>query len=171
MIFRSEAAARRLGGIGDRFVGWVGRKLKKDFDFNVTKEVIDFRASTVDVVHERAVVISLTNLGQQVIQFLILFIALRAIEAGSSSMQTTLAQTFVAFAVGRLGSFIPLTPGGLGTVDALITSILVGFGTVQADALAATLVWRAATYFPQIFLGIGTFLYWRRRSAKAATAT
>jgi len=98
-------------------------------------------------------------------QFLVVLIALRGIQADVAT-QTTAAEAFVAFSVGRLGGFIPWTPGGLGTVDALITGILVAFGTLEADALAATLVWRAATFFPQIFVGIGTFLFRRRRSRK-----
>lgn len=166
MIFRSESAARRIGSIADRVVAWLGRRLNKELNLDVTAQVLEFRSSTVDVVTRRVWAISLTNVGQQLIQFLILFIALRAIQA-NASVQTTFAQAFVAFAVGRLGSFIPLTPGGMGTVDALIVSILVGFGAVQADALAATLVWRAATFFPQILIGIGTFLVWRRGRSKA----
>lgn len=69
--------------------------------------------------------------------------------------------------MGRLGTFIPLTPGGLGTVDALITGILVSLGSAEGDALAAPLPWRATTFLPQIFIGTGTFLYWRRHKATA----
>ena len=47
---------------------------------------------------------------------------------------------------------IPLTPGGLGTVDAALTALLVAFGLDQNDALAATLVWRACSWVPQVFL-------------------
>jgi len=33
------------------------------------------------------------------------------------------------------------------------------------------MIWRAATYFPQIFIGIGTFLVWRRQDRKRKMAT
>ena len=52
-------------------------------------------------------------------------------------------------------------------MDALITGLLVAFGTNEADALAATLVWRAATYLPQLLIGLLTYLAWRRRTRKA----
>jgi uncharacterized protein (TIRG00374 family) len=61
-----------------------------------------------------------------------------------------------------------LPPGGLGTADAAITAILVGFGAANNDALAAVMVWRALTYFPQVIIGIGTFLYYRRKQTQAA---
>jgi uncharacterized membrane protein YbhN (UPF0104 family) len=32
------------------------------------------------------------------------------------------------------------------------------------------MVWRALSYFPQVFIGIGTFLYWRARESKKAQA-
>ena len=43
---------------------------------------------------------------------------------------------------------------------------LTAFGMTNADAMAAVLIWRAATYFPQVFIGIGTFLYWRREQGR-----
>ena len=82
----------------------------------------------------------------------------------------TAAEAFAAFAISRLGTMIPLTPGGLGTVDAALTALLVAFGLDQNDALAATLVWRACSWVPQVFLGVGTFLWWRRNAHKAPIA-
>ncbi len=61
----------------------------------------------------------------------------------------------------RLASFIPITPGGLGTVDAAMTSLLVAFGATKTDALAATLLWRAASWIPQVLLGVVTLVIWR----------
>lgn len=119
---------------------------------------LSLRSLSIDVVNEGAWGITLTNVFQQLTQFAVLFIALRGIQA-DVAVQTAAAEAFVAFSDGRLGSFIPLAPGGLGTVDALITGILVGFGALKANALAATEVWRAATFFPQILLGVGTFLF------------
>lgn len=169
LVFKSESAAHRVGEMADGLVTRLAHVVRKEVDLDLVTKLLSFRTSTIDVVSERARAITLTNVLQQLTQFLVLFIALRGIQADVAT-QTTAAEAFVAFSVGRLGSFIPLTPGGLGTVDALITGILVGFGAVEANALAATLVWRAATFFPQIFIGIGTFLFWRRRSRKRLEA-
>ena len=51
----------------------------------------------------------------------------------------------------------------------LITGILVGFGAANNDALAAVMVWRALTYFPQVIIGIVTYLVFKRQQAKALT--
>ena len=82
----------------------------------------------------------------------------------------TLAEALAAFAFGRLATFIPIPPGGLGTTDALITSILGSAGLDNDSALAATMVWRAATYFPQVIIGAITLLLWRRDRRKTEAA-
>ncbi|MEN8235645.1 MAG: YbhN family protein [Actinomycetota bacterium] len=167
MVFRSESSARRLGGFGDRVVAWLFGILKKEPGFGVTDWVVDFRNSTVDVIRQGWLKITATNYFQQIMQFLILWAAVYAIQGGTSA-PVSFVEAFVAYAFGRLASFVPVTPGGLGTVDAAMTGILVAFGAASSDALAAVMVWRALSYFPQVFLGIGAFLYWRRREAKAA---
>ncbi len=167
LVFRSESAARRLGELVDGLIDRVMRVFGRDADLDLTGKLLDFRSSTVDVVRDRATAITLTNILQQLMQFVVLYVALRSI---GGTAEVTLAEALVAFSVGRLGSFIPVTPGGLGTVDAAITAILVAFGADEPSALAAVMVWRAATYFPQVFIGIGTFLYWRRRKGRRLDA-
>lgn len=90
--------------------------------------------------------------------------AILAIQGGTG--EVNLAEAFAAFAFGRLATFIPIPPGGLGTTDAIMIGALTAFGMTNADAMAAVLIWRAATYFPQVFIGIGTFLYWRREQGR-----
>ncbi len=167
LIFKSEESARRLGDFGDRVVGWAYGIFKKEPGFGVSDWVVHFRNSTVDVITGRWIRITATNYFQQLMQFLILWAAVYAIQGGSSA-PVSFIEAFVAYAFGRLASFIPVTPGGLGTVDAAISGILVAFGAVSSDALAAVMVWRALTYFPQVFIGIGTLLAWRRKQGKTA---
>ncbi len=166
-IFWSENSARKIGRFADRIVGWAYGLFKKEPSLDVTEWVVDFRNSTVDVIKGRWLRITATNYFQQFMQFLILWLAVYAIQGGSTA-PVTFVEALVAYAFGRLASFIPITPGGLGTVDAAITAILVAFGAANSDALAAVMVWRALTYFPQVFIGAGTFLAWRRKQRKAA---
>ena len=71
-----------------------------------------------------------------------------------------------AFGVSRLGTFIPISPGGLGTVDGVLAALLVSAGNASAaDALAAVLIWRTLTFLPGMALGSASFVAWRRRSA------
>jgi len=168
-ILRSPANARKIGQWGENIVDWAYGLFKKTPDFNVVDEVVHFRDSTVGVVSDGWLKITGTSYLQQIMQFLILWAAVFAIQGGANAPVTFL-EALAAFAFGRLTTFIPLPPGGLGTTDAAMTAILVTFGAANNDALAAVMVWRALTYFPQVIIGIGTFLYYRHEQAKTQTA-
>ena len=165
LILRSEEFARKLGRWANSIVQWGAGLVKKDADFDVVEAVVEFRTSIVDVVADRWILITLANVGQQLAQFSILYLAVVALQGGFGG-PVTLMEAFVAFSFGRLATFIPVPPGGLGTTDAIITSILTAFGMPNNDALAATMVWRAATYFPQVIIGGISMLVWRRGQAK-----
>ena len=169
LILRSEPMARKLGGYADNMIKWAAGLIKKEADPNLAEGTVKFRNSVVGVVNERWGWITLANLGQQLAQFFILYMALLAIGEGSS--EATFIEAFAAFAFAKLATFIPLPPGGLGTVDAAMTAILVGFGVPNNDAMAATLIWRGATFFPQIVIGIITFLVYRRKHPTVKTQT
>ncbi|GMQ86089.1 MAG: hypothetical protein BMS9Abin07_1661 [Acidimicrobiia bacterium] len=168
LILRNEDNARRVGQWVDGIADWGAGLIGKDGDFAIDQALVDFRASIVGVVADRWAVITGANVLQQLTQFSVLFVAILAIQGGIG--EVTLAEAFAAFAFARLATFIPIPPGGLGTTDAILTGALTTFGMANGDALAAVLIWRAATYFPQVFIGIGTFLYWRRQRGRAETS-
>ena len=88
-----------------------------------------------------------------------------AIQGANGSVN--IAEALAAFSVDRLATFIPIPPGGLGTSDAIMTGLLTNqFGMTSSGDVAAVLIWRAATYFPQVFIGIGTLISWRRKRAR-----
>ena len=70
-------------------------------------------------------------------------------------------ESLAAFSFAMVVSFIPVTAGGLGTVDASLTGLLAAFGANGSLALAVDIVWRAATFVPQVLTGASTFLWWR----------
>lgn len=168
-ILRSEATARRLGDSLDRLVGRIMARFHRDPPGSITEQIVSFRASTVDVVKARWALLSLTNFLQQFAQFAVLLVSLRITETGEAT-KVAVAAAFAAFALARLAGFIPLTPGGLGTVDAGLTGLLVAFGASKTDALAATLLWRAASWVPQVVIGFICLIVWRARSAKIKAA-
>jgi len=170
LVLRSEEFSRKIGRWTNGIVQWGAGIVKKDVDFDAVEAVVEFRTSIVDVVADRWVLITLANVGQQLAQFSILYLAVVALQGGFSG-PVSLLEAFAAFAFGRLATFIPVPPGGLGTTDAIITAMLTTFGLPNNDALAATMVWRAATYFPQVFIGGIALLVWRRGQAKAPAVT
>jgi uncharacterized protein (TIRG00374 family) len=168
LILRSESFARKLGKWTDNLIDWVAGLFHKEVDIDAEQGIVDFRNSIVGVVHDRWLLITLANAGQQLAQFSILYLAVVALQ-GSFSEPVTLIEAFAAFSFGRLATFIPVPPGGLGTTDAIITGMLTTFGLDKNSALAATMVWRAATYFPQVIIGAITMILWRRQKDKKAT--
>jgi uncharacterized protein (TIRG00374 family) len=169
LILRSESFSRKLGQWADKVIQWGAGLFHKDVDVDAVDAILDFRASIVHVVRDRWVLITLANVGQQLAQFSILYLAVVALQGGFGG-PISLFEAFAAFAFGRLATFIPIPPGGLGTTDAIITAILTKFGLDNNSALAATMIWRAATYFPQVFIGAGTLLVWRRGQNKKTAA-
>ncbi len=168
-ILKSEDLARKIGRWANGIVQWGAGVIGKDVDFDVEEAVVDFRSSIVDVVSDRWVVITIANVGQQLAQFSILYLAVVALQGGFGG-PVSILEAFAAFSFGRLATFIPIPPGGLGTTDAIITGMLTAFGFPDNDALAATLIWRAATYFPQVIIGVITLLVWRRGQSKKPAA-
>jgi uncharacterized protein (TIRG00374 family) len=168
-ILRSDATARRVGELLERVAGKVFGLIHKDPPTGIALQLEAFRSSTVDVIRARWALLTGTSFLQQFAQFFVLMVSLRIVESGEAT-QVTVAATFAAFALARLASFIPVTPGGLGTVDAGLTASLVAFGATKTDALAATLLWRAASWIPQVLLGVVTLIIWRLRSRRIADA-
>ena len=110
------------------------------------------------------------TIANQAAGFALVLIIVRAV--GITSGQVTLAAVFTSFAVARLAGAIPLTPGGLGTLDAAFISVMTRFGASSSQALTADLVWRLTTYFLPILCGLVTYviwIQWSRRSVAAAT--
>jgi uncharacterized protein (TIRG00374 family) len=162
-ILRSENTAHRIGDWAERVIGKVMTRFHREAPTGITAQILSFRESTVDVVSARWAALTGSNFLQQFAQFGVLLVALRITESGED-VKVPVAAAFAAFALARLAGFIPLTPGGLGTVDAGLTGLLVTFGATKTDALAATLLWRAASWVPQVLIGVITLIVWRARS-------
>ncbi len=114
----------------------------------------------------RWLVITLAQLGVIMTQFLIFYVSLRGVEGWGNDGTSAIA-AFGAFATAQIMLMVPITPGGLGTVDAVIIALLQSVGTSAGDATAADLVWRAASYVPQIIIGIIALITWFKKANEA----
>jgi uncharacterized protein (TIRG00374 family) len=83
----------------------------------------------------------------------------------------------LAYAATAVIALVPLTPGGLGVVEASLSGLLVLAGVGSASAIIATLAYRLVTYWLPILAGGGVYLGFRHRygpvkfGAAARTAT
>jgi uncharacterized protein (TIRG00374 family) len=59
----------------------------------------------------------------------------------------------VAFGLANVVAVLPITPGGLGVVEATLTSLLVGFGTPRGAATLGVIAYRLINFWLPIPLG------------------
>jgi putative heme transporter len=76
----------------------------------------------------------------------------------------------LAYAVSALLGMIPLTPGGLGFVEAGLTGLLVVAGVSAGDAAAATLAYRLVSYWLPLPVGALAWVLARRRYGRSGPA-
>jgi len=162
LMLRSEEQARRLGllagRVASRLLGLVRRPPVAGWELATVK----FRARTLGLVEHRWVAITVTSLVSHLSLYVVLLVALR--DVGVSDAEVSWAQVLAVFAFARLATAIPLTPGGLGFVEGVLTIGLVGAGGDPDEVAAAVVVYRALTWALPILVGIGCYLWWRRRS-------
>jgi uncharacterized protein (TIRG00374 family) len=96
--------------------------------------------------------------GRLGLDFCALLAALRATGARPSP-----SLVLLAYAASDAIALIPLTPGGLGVVEASLSGLLVLAGVPSAAAVVATLAYRLATYWLPTVAGGAVYLAFRRR--------
>jgi uncharacterized protein (TIRG00374 family) len=90
--------------------------------------------------------------------YLALLCALRAVGAEPRASLVVLAYTSA-----KLLALVPLTPGGLGFVEAGLVGTLTLAGVAAPDAVAATFAYRVASFWLPIPAGAGAYVLFRRR--------
>ena len=84
-----------------------------------------------------------------------------ALRATGAHPQPSLA--LLAYAAAAIVAFIPLTPGGLGLVEASLAGLLVLAGVPSSSAFVATLAYRLASYWLPVLAGGPAYLLFRHR--------
>lgn len=106
-----------------------------------------------------------TASGRWIFDFLCLYAALLAVGA-----RPPLYVALLAYSAAQLLGQIPLTPGGLGVVEAGLTGTLALTGVAAAPAALATLAYRLASFWFPLPLGLAAWLWHRKRYSTNSTA-
>jgi uncharacterized protein (TIRG00374 family) len=166
LLLRSEEAARRFGLLAGRVASRVLRLVRRPPVAGWELATVKFRARTLGLVEHRWVAITVTSLVSHLSLYLVLLVALR--DVGVSDAEVGWAEVLAVFAFARLATAIPLTPGGLGFVEGVLTIGLVGAGGDRDEVAAAVVVYRALTWALPILVGVGCYVWWRRQSWPAS---
>ena len=163
MILRSERLAQRVGNGLGRLVGYVLRLFKRPAPTTWGDAAARFRANTVELLQGRWLWLTASAVLSHTALYLVLLVALRHV--GVSQAELSWVEVLATFAFVRLISALPITPGGVGVVELGYAAALVAAGEegIEAQVVAAILVFRAITYFLPIPIGVATFLVWRAK--------
>lgn len=71
------------------------------------------------------------------------------------------AEVLLAYVVAQALAFVPITPGGVGLVDAGLTGLLVVIGVPTETALIGTLLYRLFSFWLPIPIGVLVWAGWR----------
>jgi len=158
--------ARLVGGLAERAWNVVARLARRRQAGGWGERLVGFRREAIDLLRRRWLALTAATLAGHLTVFLVLLVALRSV--GVTSAQISFAEVFAAWALVRIITTLPLTPGGLGVVELGLTGGLVTFGGNHAKVVAGVLLYRVLTYVPPIAIGGICLLVWRRLGAVRA---
>lgn len=163
MFYVSLKSAQGSLWVGNLFSKLINplRVIFKKPKLNLSKSINDFRIEVSDLVKTKWKSISSTNFLVQFSMFLVFWASCAAL-----GIEISVAIIFAIFCFGRLGTTIPLTPGGIGTTDAIMVAMMQLYGIPADLALAAVLLWRGFSYIPQVTLGLISFIFWQLSRVK-----
>ena len=162
LLLRSDEQARRFGLLAGRVASRLRRLVGRRPVVGWELATVKFRSRTIGLVEHRWRSITVWSLVSHLSLFAVLLVALR--DVGVSDAEVSWAQVLAVFAFARLTTAIPLTPGGLGRVEGVLFTGLVGAGGDPDQVAAAVVVYRALTWALPILVGIGCYVWWRRRT-------
>lgn len=157
VIVRYDRPLRAFGRGLERVLTPIYRRLNKP-DPPTVEGVVRQRDQITGALGARWEQALAAAVGKWMLDYLALVCALYAVGA-----RPRLSLVLLAYAVGAVAGMIPVTPGGLGFVEAGLVGTLALAGIGGDQALLATLAYRIASYWLPIFAGLGGWISFRRR--------
>lgn len=148
-----------LGDQLDKRVGPLVARMRRGANkgkrLNLKNILLDQRARISTVTKHGWFPMSVGVIGQLALWFLLFWRVMDAV-----NLDLPVADLFAAYAIGRLMTAIPFTPGGLGFTEASTVVILVFWGANPAAASAGVVVFAIFTHIAEIPLGALGWLAW-----------
>lgn len=132
-------------------VGWLRNTVvRRGRRWSATGErFIAERNSAIGELGDRWRIALALAVGRSLFDYLTLLVALRAVGA-----EPRVSLVLLAYAAGSLLTLIPITPGGLGFVEAGLTGTLALAGIGASAAVSASLLYRLASFWLPIPVGL-----------------
>ncbi len=159
LVLSRETWARSIGDLAARLASRALRLLRRRPVAWGGPSFVGFRTDALGLLRRRWHVITASTLAGHLTVFVLLVVCLRV--TGVTTDEVTLIEAFAAWALVRILGALPLTPAGVGIVEVGLTGALVALGAPNAEAVAATLLYRALTVLPTLALGLLAAATWR----------
>jgi uncharacterized protein (TIRG00374 family) len=157
VIVRYDRPLRLFGRMVERIARPIYQRLQKD-DPPTVDGVVRQRNLITGALGERWEQALAAAVGKWLLDYLALVGTLYAVGA-----RPRLSLVLLAYGVGAVAGMIPITPGGLGFVEAGLVGTLALAGIGGDQALLATLAYRIISYWLPILSGLGAWILFRRR--------
>lgn len=163
LILSSETVA---GVAGDR-LGTIVSRMGRPFRLGPFTEwgagFVKFRAQSIDLLRTRWIAITLASLISHLSLFALLLLSLR--HMGVPAAAVSGPEALAAFALVRLVTAVPITPGNLGIVEVGMSAALGLAGGEESLVVAAVLIYRALSYLLQVPMGLIAYIMWRSKKS------
>lgn len=161
-IARSEKTLKAVG----RFAVRVSRRLPGDRALAPTfpERLVVQRDEVAERLGDRLISACAAAVGRWAFDLLALVTAIIAVGA-----HPQFSLVLLAYVAAQLLAQIPVTPGGIGVVEAGLTATLALAGVHGGDAAVATLAYRLVSYWLMLPAGLVGWIVHRRRLSVAAT--
>jgi uncharacterized protein (TIRG00374 family) len=150
-----------------KVMGWFHRSGPKDLE----EAFLEFKHLAAKLIKTRGWLMSVSTLTSDLTGWFVQLACLRSV--GVTAGEVSWEKSFAGYALIRLLTTIPVTPGGLGITEVGLTAYLAaGLGTGATDRIAAAiLLSRALTFVVPIPIGAVNFAAWRWLRSKDGAAS
>ena len=154
-VFAGVASAVGVGAGG--YLRWGRGRLRGRF----TAWVAQFWDQCAHVLKRGWGGLAIGGIGYPLLQVLLMWSCLVALQVNIG-----IGAVLAAYAVERMLTLVPITPGGVGVVETAATAVLVGFGADPVGAAAGVVLFRIFSYLVEIPLGAVVAATWFARSRR-----
>jgi uncharacterized membrane protein YbhN (UPF0104 family) len=148
---RSPRAALWLGDAAARIGAWLASLVRRSPPNWSGEGLVRLREDRLGLLSRRWQVLTIATLANQLSAYLVFEFSLLAVGVSATSVPPS--EAFLAWAIGRVISSLPITPGGIGVVELGMIGTLLGFGAPHAHVVAAVLLYRAVIVLPTLLIG------------------
>ena len=164
-VLADRRTAATLAAAAERLARRPARVLRLSPPAGWVERTDRFRTESLELLRHRWAQLSAAAVASHVALFLVLLTCLRAVDGRGADVPWLFV--LAVFAVTRLITMVPITPGALGVAELSYVAGLTATGVGPAAAAGAVLLFRFLTWFLPIPLGAAAWLLWRRGAGQA----